>query len=60
LLGATALTRYLASQLWRVSPGDPLTFAGVITLLFAVGLGACFWPARRAAGVDPAVALRFE
>jgi putative ABC transport system permease protein len=60
LLAATALTRFLASQLWHVSPGDPITFATVIVLLFAAGLGACFWPARRAANVDPAIALRFE
>jgi putative ABC transport system permease protein len=60
LIAATALTRFLASQLWHVSPGDPLTFVGVIILLFAIGLGACFWPARHAASVDPAIALRFE
>jgi len=60
LLAAAALTRSLASQLWHVSPGDPMTFAAVIILLFAVGLGASFWPARRAANVDPAIALRFE
>jgi len=60
LIAATALTRFLASQLWHVSPGDPLTFAAVIVLLFAIGFGACFWPARRAASVDPAIALRFE
>jgi len=60
LLGAIGLTRLLASQLWRVSPGDPMTFAAVIVLLLVVGFGACLWPAHRAAHVDPAVALRFE
>jgi len=60
LLASTALTRYLATQLWHVSPGDPMTFVAVIILLFAVGVGACLWPARRAASVDPAIALRFE
>jgi putative ABC transport system permease protein len=60
LLAATALTRFLASQLWYVSPGDPITFATVIVLLVAAGLGACLWPACRAANVDPAIALRFE
>jgi len=60
MIAATALTRFLVSQLWHVSTGDPFTFAAVIILLFAVGLGACLWPASRAAGVDPAVALRFE
>jgi len=60
MIAATALTRFLASQLWHVSPGDPMAFAAAIILLFAVGLSACFWPAHRAASVDPAIALRFE
>jgi len=59
-IAATVLTRFLANQLWHVSPSDPITFSAVIILLFAVGLGACFWPACRAANVDPAIALRFE
>jgi putative ABC transport system permease protein len=60
LIAALALARFLASQLWHVSPLDPPTFAAVTLLLFAVGLCACFWPARRAAGVEPASALRSE
>jgi putative ABC transport system permease protein len=60
LIAARALTRFLTSQLWHVSPGDLVTFAAVIILLFAIGVGACFWPARRAASVDPAIALRSE
>jgi len=60
MIAATALTRFLASQLWHVSPGDPMAFAAAIILLFAVGLSACFWPAHRAASVDSAIALRFE
>jgi putative ABC transport system permease protein len=60
MIGATALTRFLANQLWDVSPSDPITFTAVIILLFVVGLGACFWPAYHAANVDPAIALRFE
>jgi putative ABC transport system permease protein len=57
---ALALTRLLGSQVWHVSPLDPLTFAAVILLLFAIGLCACTWPARRAASVEPAIALRSE
>ncbi len=52
--------RLLVSQLVNVSPGDPLTFVVVTLLLAAVALLACWIPARRAAKVDPAVALRFE
>jgi hypothetical protein len=63
LLGLSAsygLSRFLASQIWGVSPTDPWTFGGVIGLVVAVGLVACLLPARRAAGVDPLVALRYE
>jgi ABC-type antimicrobial peptide transport system permease subunit len=58
LLGAVALTRLLASQLYGVEPTDPLTFGVVAGLLLAVALGASFLPARRAAAVDPIDALR--
>jgi hypothetical protein len=60
LITALALTRLLGSQLWHMSPLDPMTFAAVIVLLFAVGLGACLWPVRLAASVDSAIALRSE
>ena len=60
-IGASlALTRFMRSLLYAVGPNDPLTFA-VIPLLFAlVALAACYMPARRAAHVDPMVALRYE
>jgi putative ABC transport system permease protein len=60
LCASYALTRFLTSQIWGVSATDPWTFTAVAAFVVAVGLGACFLPARRATQVDPLVALRYE
>ena len=59
-LGALALTRFLSGMLFGVSPTDPLMYAAVLALLTGVAFVACYLPGRRAASVDPIVALRYE
>ncbi len=60
LVGAALATRLLSGLLYGVSPGDPLTFAGVSALLAAVALLACYAPARRASRADPLSILRSD
>jgi putative ABC transport system permease protein len=60
LAAAAALTRYLEGMLFGITPLDPITFVGVALLFAAVAAMAAFVPARRAANVDPNVALRCE
>jgi putative ABC transport system permease protein len=60
LIVTVAIGRVIATQLWGVSAYDPWTLVCVPALLLITGILACWLPARRAAGVDPLVALRYE
>ncbi|HEY9284929.1 MAG TPA: ABC transporter permease [Pyrinomonadaceae bacterium] len=60
LAGAYALSRLIASLIYGISPGDPLTFAVSALVLLVVSAAAIYRPARRATKVDPLVALRNE
>jgi ABC-type antimicrobial peptide transport system permease subunit len=60
VLAALGATRLLATQLYQVTPTDPLTFIGVPLLFAIVALAACYVPAWRGMRVDPLVALRYE
>jgi putative ABC transport system permease protein len=58
LAGSLFTSRLLAQRVWNVSTFDPLSFAAVSIVLFAVGLQACAWPAWRASRTPPVIALR--
>jgi putative ABC transport system permease protein len=60
LLLGSGLTAVIASQLYGVSTADMVTLVGVSLALASIALLACYLPARRAAKVDPIVALRYE
>jgi len=60
LIVSVAIGRVIATQLWGVSAYDPWTLVCVPALLLVTGIVACWLPARRAASVDPLVALRYE
>jgi putative ABC transport system permease protein len=60
IAAAFGLTRLIRGLLYEVPPADPWTFAAVAAALGAAVLAACWLPARRAAAVDPAIALRYE
>jgi predicted permease len=57
---ALSASRLIASSLYGVQPTDPFTFVAVALIVTGIGLLACYIPARRAAKVDPMVALRYE
>jgi ABC-type lipoprotein release transport system permease subunit len=58
LLASLATSRLLTTQLWNVSPHDPLTLATATILVSLIALTACYIPARRAMHVEPIAALR--
>jgi len=60
LAGAFGITRIIRSLLYKVTPTDPLSFAGVTLFLVGIAVLASYLPARRATTVDPIVALRSE
>lgn len=60
LIGSLFAVRLLSHEVWRLSTFDPVSFTAVSALVFAAGLMASFWPARRATRIDPVAALRHE
>lgn len=60
LAASFGATRVIRSQLWNISPHDPITLASVVAVMALAGFAACYFPARRATRVDPMVALRYD
>jgi putative ABC transport system permease protein len=60
LVASYLLTRFIASQIWGIPARDPWTFGAVACAIVVVALAASYIPARRAAKVDPMMALRYE
>jgi ABC-type antimicrobial peptide transport system permease subunit len=60
LAGSFALTRVIKSALYGVTATDPTTYVGISALLLLVAIIACLIPTRRAVGVHPTIALRYE
>jgi putative ABC transport system permease protein len=58
IIGSMLATRLIQGLLFGVTPNDPVTLAAVAVAMVAIGVAACWVPARRAAQVDPAVAMR--
>lgn len=57
---SVALAKILQNRIWGIKSVDPLTLGAVVVVMMAVGIAACYFPARRATRVDPMQALRFE
>ena len=60
LIAASAVTRLMKTLLFGVDVADPMTFCVIALMLLCVALAACWIPARRAARIDPLVALRHD
>ena len=59
-IAALIMSRLLTTMLFEVQPSDPVTYGGIAVVLAGTAVLAAWWPARRAAAVDPVVALRSE
>ena len=60
LAGAFSIGRLLSSQLYGISPLDPVTYISVAIVVALVSLAACLIPARRAMAIDPLIAIRYD
>jgi ABC-type antimicrobial peptide transport system permease subunit len=58
VVGAFVAARAIQGLLFGVGPHDPVTLIGVAVMMAAIGIAACWVPARRAARIDPAIAMR--